>query len=108
MEEHHPLDPLLWASILEDSRVSGVLGASSWVVWIHEELHLDQFCLVHVRSIKLVHLLLFGSKMSGGVLVHKRKQISRRFRILLMAIVQISQQLGVTTLLYVERIAIYV
>jgi hypothetical protein len=25
-EGHHPLDPLLWASILEDSKLSGVLG----------------------------------------------------------------------------------
>jgi hypothetical protein len=35
-EGHHPLDPLLWdpESILEDSKLSGVLGG--WVVWIHE------------------------------------------------------------------------
>jgi hypothetical protein len=28
-------------SILEDSKLSGVLGASSWVVWIHEKLQLN-------------------------------------------------------------------
>jgi hypothetical protein len=37
-ESHHPLDPILWASILEDTKLSGILGASSWVVWIHEKL----------------------------------------------------------------------
>jgi hypothetical protein len=31
-EGHHPLDPIIWASILEDSKLSGVLGASDWVV----------------------------------------------------------------------------
>jgi hypothetical protein len=26
-EGHHPLDPLFWESIVEDNKVSGVLGA---------------------------------------------------------------------------------
>jgi hypothetical protein len=36
-------NPIPWdpASILEDRKLSGVLGASSWVVWIHEKLQLD-------------------------------------------------------------------
>jgi hypothetical protein len=38
MKDHHPLDPVLWASILEDRKLSGVLGTSSWVVWINEKL----------------------------------------------------------------------
>jgi hypothetical protein len=25
-QDHHPLDPILWASILEDIKLSGVLG----------------------------------------------------------------------------------
>jgi hypothetical protein len=28
-EGHHPLDPLLWASIIEDSKLPGVLETSS-------------------------------------------------------------------------------
>jgi hypothetical protein len=40
-EGHQPLDPLLWASILEDSKLAGVIETYSWVVWIHEELQLD-------------------------------------------------------------------
>jgi hypothetical protein len=35
----------------------GALGASSWVIWIHEKLLLDPLRLVHVRPINLVHLL---------------------------------------------------
>jgi hypothetical protein len=31
-EGHHPLDPILWASIIEDSKLSGVLGIQCWVV----------------------------------------------------------------------------
>jgi hypothetical protein len=51
MEVHHPLDPILWASILEDSKLSGVLGTSSWVVWIHEKLQLDPLRLVRIIQI---------------------------------------------------------
>jgi hypothetical protein len=35
---HHPLDPILWAYILEDSKLLRVLGTLGWVVWIHEKL----------------------------------------------------------------------
>jgi hypothetical protein len=67
-EGHHPLDPVLWdpASILEDSKLSGVLGASSWVVWMHEKLQLDPLRLVRVSLINLVHLLHLGNKRNGG------------------------------------------
>jgi hypothetical protein len=62
MERHHPLDPVLRASILEDSKLSGVLGIQGWLVWIHEELQLDPLKLVRVRPINLVHLLHLGNK----------------------------------------------
>jgi hypothetical protein len=65
-EGNHPLDPILWASILEDSKLSVVLGASSWVVWIHEKIQLDQLRLVRVRPINLVHLLHLGNERNGG------------------------------------------
>jgi hypothetical protein len=63
-EGHHPLDPLLWASILEDRKLSGVFGV--WVIWIHEELQLDPLRLVRVRPINLVHLLNLGNKRNWG------------------------------------------
>jgi hypothetical protein len=63
MEGHHPLDPILWASNLEDRKLSGILGASSWVIWIHEN---DPLRLVCVRPINLVHLLHLGNKRNGG------------------------------------------
>jgi hypothetical protein len=66
------IDPILWASILEDSKLSGVLGASSWVVWIHEKLQLDPLRLVCVSPINLVHLLHLGNKRNGGILAHRR------------------------------------
>jgi hypothetical protein len=65
-EGHHPLDPILWASILEDSKLSGVLGASSWVVWIYEKFQLDPLRLVCIRPINLVHFLHLGNKRNGG------------------------------------------
>jgi hypothetical protein len=67
-EGYHPLDPVLWdpASIFEDRKLSGVLGASSWVVWIHEEIQLDPLRLVRIRPINLVHLLHLGNKRNGG------------------------------------------
>jgi hypothetical protein len=65
-EGHHPLDPLLWVSILEDSKLSGVLGASGWVVWIHEELHFDPLRLVRVSPINFVHLLHLRNERNGG------------------------------------------
>jgi hypothetical protein len=72
---HHPLDPMLWASILEDSKLSGVLGASGWFVWIHEKLQLDPLRLVRIRPLKLVHFLHLGNKRNGGrVLANRRRQ----------------------------------
>jgi hypothetical protein len=89
------LDPLLWASILEDSKLSGVLGASSWVVWIHEKLQLDSLRFVLVSPINLVHLLHLGNKRDGGVIAQIRRQRSGGFGKL-------------THMLYVERtITIY-
>jgi hypothetical protein len=61
-EGHHPLDPLLWASILEDGKVSGVLGG--WNVWIHE---------------KLTIYFTLETKGMGGVLAHRRRQSSGEF-----------------------------
>jgi hypothetical protein len=64
MEGHHPLDPVLWASILKDCIYSGVLGG--WAVWIHEKLQIDPLRLVRVRPINLVHLLHLQNKRNGG------------------------------------------
>jgi hypothetical protein len=70
-EGHHP--PPEVASILEDSKASGVLGTSSWILWIHEKLHHDPLRFVQVRPINLVHLLHLGNERNGGVLAHRRK-----------------------------------
>jgi hypothetical protein len=48
-EGHHPLDAILWASILEGSEISRLLGALSW--------------FFEVRSILVV--LVFPSKASS-------------------------------------------
>jgi hypothetical protein len=64
-EGHNPLYPILWESILKDSKVSGVLGASNWIIWIHEELQLDPLSLVCVRHFKLVHILHIESTIIG-------------------------------------------
>jgi hypothetical protein len=89
-EGHHPLDPILWASILEYSKLSRVLGVTSWVVWIHEKLQLDPLRLVHVRPINLVHLLHHGNKRNGEVLAHKEGgKAAADLENLLMAIVWI-------------------
>jgi hypothetical protein len=69
-EGHHPLDLLLWESIFEDSKLSGVLG--DWVAWIHEKLQLYQIRLVRFRPINLFIL----KKMGKGVLLHMRMKIS--------------------------------
>jgi hypothetical protein len=55
MEGQHPLDSILWAYILEDSKLSEVLGG--WVVWIHRELQLDPFRLACMSPINLFYLL---------------------------------------------------
>jgi hypothetical protein len=48
-EGHHPLDAILWAPVLDYRKLSGVLGALSWVVWIDEKLQIDPIRLVRVR-----------------------------------------------------------
>jgi hypothetical protein len=103
-EGHHPLDPIFWASILKDSKVSGVLGISSWVVWIPKKLQLDPPRLIHIRSINLVHLLhLVNKRNGGGFLCTEGGKAAADFENLRMFIVRI-----VITVLYVERtIAIY-
>jgi hypothetical protein len=59
-------NPLKNVSILEDSKLSGVLGTSEWVVLIHEKLQLDPICLFYIRPINLVYLLHLGNKRKGG------------------------------------------
>jgi hypothetical protein len=71
-ESHQPLDPLLWESILEDSKLSGLLGG--WVVWIHEKLQLDPLRLVRVRPINLVYILHLENKRNGGSGKFSRKE----------------------------------
>jgi hypothetical protein len=59
---------------LTNSKLSGVLGTSGWVVWIHEKLQVDQLSLrrVRVRPINLVHFLHLGNKKNvGGVRAQK-------------------------------------
>jgi hypothetical protein len=87
-EGHQPFDPLLWSSILEDGKISGVLGG--WVVWIHEELQLDPLRLVRVRPIHLVHLLHLRNKPN-----QVRGESSGRFRrnlVMVVVWVEILQQ----------------
>jgi hypothetical protein len=91
-EGYHPLDPVLWASILEDRKLSGVLGTSIWVVWIHEKLQLDPLRRVRIRPISLVHLLHLGNKRNrgGGLLsVTEGGKAAEDFKNLLMSIVWI-------------------
>jgi hypothetical protein len=79
-EGHHSLDPVLWASILEASKLSRVLGASSWVVWIHEEIQLDPTILVRVRPITLsIFFILELKEIGGRVLSHRKRQRSGGF-----------------------------
>jgi hypothetical protein len=90
-EDYHPLDPLLLSSILEDSKLSGLLGG--WFIWIHEKLKFDPLQFVFIRPINLVHLLHLGNKRNG-VLARKSRQSSGRFENLLIAIfwIEILQQ----------------
>jgi hypothetical protein len=72
-EGNHSLDPILWASILEDSKLSGVLGG--WVIWIHEKLQLDPLILVRIRPSTLSIFFILETKgMGGGDLVQRRRQ----------------------------------
>jgi hypothetical protein len=76
-EGHHPLDPLLWASILEDGKLLGVLGG--WAIWIHEVLQLDPLRNICIRPINLVHLLHLGNErnMGGGSCAQKEAKQQR-------------------------------
>jgi hypothetical protein len=69
MEGHHPLDPILWKSNLEDRKLLGVLGIQDWVVSIHEKLQLDPLRRVRLRPINRVRLLHLGNKRNGGGLL---------------------------------------
>jgi hypothetical protein len=108
-EGHHLLDPILWASILEDSKLSGVLGSSGWIVWIHEELQVDPLRLVRISPINLVHLLHLGNKGMGASCAQKesnQRQICKTYSWLLSGLKFFKRT--VITVLYVERtIAIY-
>jgi hypothetical protein len=64
-EGYHPLDRLLWALILEDSKLLGVLGG--WVVRIHEELKLDPLRVICVRPIKISTLSIFFTLETKGM-----------------------------------------
>jgi hypothetical protein len=64
-EGHQALDSLLWAPILGDSKLCGVLG--DWVVWIHEEFQLDSLRIVRVKPINLVRLHHLGNKRNWGM-----------------------------------------
>jgi hypothetical protein len=108
-EVHHPLDPVLWASILEDSKLSGVLGASIWVVWIHEKPQLDSFRFVRIRPINLVHLLHLGNKRNGGSHAQNEAKQHRIWKTYLYPLSGLKFfNRSLITVLYVERtIAIY-
>jgi hypothetical protein len=95
-EGHHPLDPILWVSILEDSKLSGVLGASSLFVWIHEKIQLDPLRLVRFSPINLVNILHLA----------KQRRIRKTYLRPLSELIFFNR--SVITVLYVERIiAIY-
>jgi hypothetical protein len=109
-EGHHPHDPIFWASILKDSKVSGVLGISSWVVWIPKKLQLDPLRLVGIRPINLVHLLHLVNKRNGGGSCAQKEAKQRRILKTyswLLSVLKFFNR-SVITVLYIERtIAIY-
>jgi hypothetical protein len=104
IEGHHPLDPFLWASILEDNKLLGVLGNSGWVIWNHEKLQLDPLRLVSIRRINLVHLLHLRNKRNEGSRAQKE---AKKLRIWKTYSWQLSGlkifNRSVITVLYVER-----
>jgi hypothetical protein len=104
-EGHHLLDPILWASMLEDSKLSGVLGASSWVVWIHEKLQLDPLRFVHIRRINLVHLFFtLETKGMGGSCTQKEAKQRRIWKTYSWPLSGLKiYNRSVITVLYVER-----
>jgi hypothetical protein len=84
-EGHNLLVTILWASILEDRKLSGVIFG--WIVWIHEKLQLDPLRLVRVRPINLAHLLHPGNKRNGrGFLRKEGGKAEEYLENLLMAI----------------------
>jgi hypothetical protein len=88
-EGHHPHD-LGIASILEDIKLSGVLGTSGWVIWIHEKLQLDPLRLVRVRPFNLVNIIHLGNKRNGVGFLHTQGgKAAEDLENLLMAIVWI-------------------
>jgi hypothetical protein len=64
MENHEEIDQLLLTSILEYSKLSGVIG--DWVILIHDKVQIDPLRLVCIKCIHLVHLLQFKNKRNGG------------------------------------------
>jgi hypothetical protein len=68
--------------------VSRILG--NWVIWIYEELQLDQLCLFHFRPNSLVHILVLKNKKNGvGFLRAEGVKAAEDLESLLIAIVQI-------------------
>jgi hypothetical protein len=93
-EGNHPLDSFLWAAILEYSKLSGVIGTSGWVVWIHEKFKLDPLRLVRIRPINFVHLLHLGNKRNEAFSRTEGGKAAADLKNLLMAIfwIEILQQ----------------
>jgi hypothetical protein len=86
---HHPISLLITLNPLL-LLIDSTLGTSSWVVWIYEELLLDQFHLVWVMPINLFHLLHLGNKRNGrGFSYTKGGKSTEDLENSLMAIVQI-------------------
>jgi hypothetical protein len=87
--------------------VLGVLGASSWVIWIHEELQLDQLRLIRIRPINLFNLLHLGKERNGGVegsraqKEAKQRKIWKTYSWSLSGLIFFNR--SVITVLYVER-----
>jgi hypothetical protein len=109
-EGNHPLDPILWdpASILEDSKLLGVLGGSCWAVWIHEKLQIDPLRLVCFSPINLAHLLHLGNKRNEeGGRNSRSQKVAKRWRIWKTYSWKFSElkffNRSVITVLYVER-----
>jgi hypothetical protein len=79
-EGHHPLNPVLWASILEDSKLSGVLGADAGFSESMRNLKLIHSDLsASVPSTLSIFFTLETKGMGGGVLAHRRRKSSGGF-----------------------------
>jgi hypothetical protein len=77
---NHVLDPLLWTFILDDKKASKVLGIQRWLCWVHDELKLNQFYLIYVRPINLVHVLQLGNKRNGVFLQKEGGETAEYFK----------------------------